>query len=330
VSLPVLVELVRSGLVESTHTGSLVALGPDGGVVLSLGQVDAPVYPRSSNKPLQAVALLESGWEPADDECLALATASHSGLPQHLDVVRRTLSAAGLAEDALGCPAQLPLDEAAAHALLRSGGVASALTMNCSGKHAAMLATCVANGWPTQDYLSADHPVQSAITATLARLAGVRVARVAVDGCGAPQHALTLVGVARAFGVLAAAPDGPAARVAAAMRAHPDLVGGPGREVTRLMEGVPGLVAKDGAEGFFAAGLPDGAGAAVKVADGANRASHLLLVAALRALGATEPVLDELASSPVLGGGRPVGELRASPELLDAVPPARAVVGPVG
>ena len=318
-SLPVLVELVRSGLVESTHTGSLVALRADGSVALGLGRVDVPVYPRSSNKPLQAVALLEAGWQPADDQCLALATASHSGLPRHLEVVRRTLSAAGLTEDALGCPAQLPLDEGAAHDLLRGGGAASPLTMNCSGKHAAMLATCVVNGWPTEGYLALEHPVQVAITQTLVRLADEPVEHIAVDGCGAPQHALTLVGVARAFGALAAATSGSSGRVAAAMRAHPDLVGGPGREVTRLLEGVQGLVTKDGAEGYFAAGLADGSGAAVKVADGANRASHLLLVAALRALGATGPVLDELSTSPVLGGGGPVGELRGSAALAGAV-----------
>jgi len=153
----------------------------------------------------------------------------------------------------------------------------------------------------------------------VAQRAGEPVEHVAVDGCGAPQHALTLVGVARAFGALASSTSGAQGRVAAAMRAHPDLVGGPGREVTLLLEGVDGLVAKDGAEGYFAAGLPDGSGAAVKVADGANRASHLLLVAALRALGATAPVLHELATSPVLGGGRPVGELRGSEQLLGAV-----------
>ena len=322
-SLPVLVELVRSGLVESTHAGSVLALRPDGSVALSLGHVDRPIYPRSSNKPLQAVALLDAGWQPADDECVALATASHSGLPQHLEVVRRTLSEAGLTEDALGCPAQLPLDEGAAHELLRSGGQASPLTMNCSGKHAAMLATCVAKGWPTGGYLALDHPVQMAITGTVERLAGEPVQHIAVDGCGAPQHALTLAGAARAFGALAAAGSGTAGRVAAAMTAHPGLVGGPGREVTRLLEGVPGLVTKDGAEGYFAAGLPDGSGAAVKVADGASRASHLLLVAALRALGRTDPVLDELATSPVLGGGRPVGELRGSRELLEAVQTGR-------
>jgi len=319
VSLPVLVELVRSGLVESTHTGSLVALRADGSPALALGRVDRPVYPRSSNKPLQAVALLEAGWAPVDEQCVALATASHSGLPRHLDVVRRTLAAAGLTEQALGCPSQLPLDEAAAHDLLRSGAGASPLTMNCSGKHAGMLATCVANGWSTADYLSLDHPVQTAITRSIIGLAGEPVEHVAVDGCGAPQHALTLVGVARAFGALASSTSGAQGRVAAAMRAHPDLVGGPGREVTLLLEGVDGLVAKDGAEGYFAAGLPDGSGAAVKVADGANRASHLLLVAALRALGATAPVLHELATSPVLGGGRPVGELRGSEQLLGAV-----------
>ena len=311
---PVVVELVRSGVVESVHAVTVLALRADGTPALSLGDVDVPVFPRSSNKPLQAVGLLDAGWSPPDDACLALATASHSGLPSHLDVVRRTLSAAGLDEQALACPAMLPLDVEAAHALIRGGGAATALTMNCSGKHAAMLATCVANGWPTDGYLSADHPVQQAITATLERMAGERVAHVAVDGCGAPQHALTLIGLVRAFAALATQ-DGAAARTAEAMRAHPDLVGGPGREVTRLIEGVPGLVAKDGAEGVFAAALPDGAAAAVKVADGATRAAVPALVGALRALGVRAAVLDDLGTAPVLGGGVPVGELRPTPLL---------------
>ena len=306
---PVLVELVRSGVVESVHAVTVVALRPDGSPALALGDVDAPVFPRSSNKPLQAVGLLDAGWSPPDEECVALATASHSGLPMHLEVVRRTLHAAGLDESALGCPAMLPLDLEAAHALIRGGGEATPLTMNCSGKHAAMLATCVSNGWPTEGYLSADHPVQQAITATLERLAGEPVPHIAVDGCGAPQHALTLTGLARAFAALATG-DGSSRRTAEAMRAHPDLVGGPRRDVSRLIEGVPGLVAKDGAEGVFAAALPDGAAAAVKVADGANRAAVPALVGALRALGVQAAVLDELATAPVLGGGVPVGELR--------------------
>ena len=213
--------------------------------------------------------------------------------------MRRTLAAAGLDEGALGCPAMLPLSEPAAHALLRSGGAASPLTMNCSGKHAAMLATCVARGWPTAGYLDASAAVQRALTGTLERLAGEPVVHVAVDGCGAPQHALTLRGLA-----------------AAAMTARPDLVGGSGREVTDLMAGIPGLVAKDGAEGVFAAALPDGSAVAVKVADGATRAAVPLLVVGLRALGVQGEVLERLATTPVLGGGVPVGELRPVEGLL--------------
>ena len=314
---PVLVEVVRSGVVESVHRASLLALGADAAPVLSLGEVDTPVFPRSSNKPLQAVGLLEAGWSPPDEQALALATASHSGEAVHLEVVRRTLAAAGLDESDLRCPALLPLSEPAAHALLRSGGEATSLTMNCSGKHAAMLATCVARGWPTEGYLDPAHPVQRALTTTIERLAGERVAHVAVDGCGAPQHALTLQGLARAFRGLATG-DGACARTACAMREHPELVGGTGREVTDLMVGVPGLVAKDGAEGVFAAALPDGAAVAVKVADGSARAAVPVLVAGLRALGVDAPVLDRLGRAPVLGGGVPVGELRPSAALPTA------------
>ena len=149
-SLPVLAEVVRSGHVESTHVGSVLAVDAGGTTVLALGEVDRPVFPRSTNKPLQAVGVLRAGWRPTDDEELALATASHSGEQVHLAVVRRVLAGAGLAESDLGCPPGLPLSEPAAHALLARGGHATPLTMNCSGKHAAMLACSVANGWPTR------------------------------------------------------------------------------------------------------------------------------------------------------------------------------------
>lgn len=286
-------------------------MGPDGSTLLAVGEVHRPIFPRSSNKPLQTVGLLEAGWQPADPEQVALATASHSGTAEHLVVVRRMLAGAGLDPGALQCPAQLPLDEREAHALLARGEQPSPLTMNCSGKHAAMLACAVARGWPTTSYLDRDHPAQVAIRAWIEELAGEPVRHVAVDGCGAPQHALSLRGLARAYGALVRS-GGP---VAEAMRAHPHLVGGPERDVTRLMRAVPGLVAKDGAEGVYAAALPGGPALALKVEDGAARARMPILVAVLRRLGIQSADLDELATTPVLGGGRVVGEVRAAAAL---------------
>ena len=275
--------------------------------MLALGEVDRPVFGRSSNKPLQVFGLLAAGWTPHDERHIAVATASHSGEQGHLAVVRVVLVAAGLEDDALLCPPMRPLSEAAAADLLGRGEQATRLTMNCSGKHAAMLATAVGRGEPTGTYREQDHPVQRAITAAVEELAGERVAQVAVDGCGAPQHALTLRGLARAFSRLARDP------VADAMRAHPFLVGGTGRDVTTLMERVPGLVAKDGAEGVYAAALPDGSAVALKIADGAARARMPVLVHALGVLGVTG--LDDLGTLPVLGGGEQVGEVRIRPGL---------------
>ena len=280
-------------------------------MALAVGVVDRPVFPRSANKPLQAVGLLDCGWLPAPDAELAIATASHSGEPRHVALVHRLL--ADLTEDDLGCPPQLPLGEAAATAVLAGGGGPTRGQMNCSGKHAAMLATCVARGWPTGRYLEPDSPLQSALTRAVERLAGEPVRHLAVDGCGAPQHALTLTGVARAYrGLVLAAPGSAERRTADAMRRHPELVGGTGRDVTLLMEGLPGLLAKDGAEGVYAAAVPDGSAVALKIDDGTARARVPVLVAALRALGATADVLDALATLPVLGGGRPVGEVRVA------------------
>jgi L-asparaginase II len=287
-----------------------VALRPDGSVALALGDIERPWFPRSSNKPLQAAALLAAGWLPDTAQQVALASASHSGEPGHLDVVRSMLADLAL----LGCPPDLPLSVEAARAVLAAGGGPTRLAMNCSGKHAAMLATCLANGWPTAGYLEPTHPVQRAVRGDVERLAGEQVRHVAVDGCGAPQHALTLTGLAHAYTRLALG-DGPERQVAEAMRTHPWYVGGTGRDVTRLMEGIPGLVAKDGAEGVYAAALPDGSSVALKISDGAARARTPVLVAALRVLGCDAPVLDELATTPVLGGGRPVGEVRVAGDL---------------
>jgi L-asparaginase II len=305
----VLVEAVRSGFVESRHHGSLVLLAADGTVEASLGTTDVPVLPRSSNKPMQAVAMLRAGLD-LDGPLLALAAASHSGESFHLDGVRTILSGAGLDESALQTPADYPVDEAEKLDYVRGGGVPARIAMNCSGKHAAMLATCVVNDWPVDTYRDPGHPLQRAIAAVLEELGGEKVAATTVDGCGAPAFGISLLALARAFRRIALANDGPEHRVAEAIRQNPQWLGGSRRDVTVLLAGVPGLIAKDGAEGVYAAALPDGRAVAIKVEDGASRARPPLMAAALRRLGVAAPVLDELARTPLLGGGQPVGELR--------------------
>ncbi len=309
--LPVVAEVTRSGFVEGHHHGSVVVLAPDGSALLSVGRPDLPVLPRSANKPLQVVGMMRAGLD-GDDELLAVAASSHSGADRHLAQVRRLLVTAGLSPDLLANTPGLPLDETALRTVLAAGGQPDRLHQNCSGKHAAMLVTAARSGWPTEGYLAPDHPVQQAIRAAVEDLAGERVAHTAVDGCGAPLFALTLTGLARAFARLTtAAPGTPECRVADAMRAHPDLVGGSGRDVTALMRSVPGLLAKDGAEGVYAAALPDGTAVALKIDDGAGRARSPVLVAALRASGVAVEVPDDLAAGPVLGHGRQVGVVRA-------------------
>jgi L-asparaginase II len=307
----VLAEVVRSDFVESCHRGSVVALDADGSELWRVGDPDRPVFPRSSNKPMQAVGMLRAGLQ-LDGELLALASASHSGEAFHLDGVRRILAGAGLDESALRTPPDYPVDEQEKAAFIRAGLAPSPIAMNCSGKHAAMLATCVANGWPLVSYPAPDHPLQQALHDTVADLAGEDIAAVGVDGCGAPVFALTLPGLARSFSRIATAPAGTAeARVAAAIRAHPKWVGGTRRDVSTLIATVPGLIAKDGAEGVFAVALPDGRAVALKIDDGAQRARPAVMVAALRRLGVDVSGLDDLATTPLFGGGRRVGEIRS-------------------
>lgn len=315
----VLLEATRGALVESRHRGNLVLLDADGSVAAALGDVDRVVYPRSSLKPLQAAAMVASGWA-GSVPSVALAAASHEGEEMHLLGVRETLRAAGLTPDALGCPADLPMGRAPMQAWLAAGNGPERICHNCSGKHSAMVATCVAAGWPVATYRELGHPLQQAIVARIGSLCGTPVAASSVDGCGAPAHALPLISLARGFARVASAAAGSAeGRVAAAMRAHPELVGGTGRVVTELMAEVPGLVAKDGAEGVWAAALPDGRAFAVKVADGASRALPPLLAAAVRCWGFDGPAVQRWSAVPVLGGGEPVGALRWSPELRAAL-----------
>ena len=306
-------EVVRSGFVESVHHGSAVVLDPDGHVIVAVGDVDTPMFARSSNKLAQAAAMVSAGLD-LDGELLALGAASHSGEDFHLDGVRRILARAGLDESALQNTPDLPYDAQERTAWIAAGRERSSLAQNCSGKHAAMLATCVAAGWDLGTYRDPDHPLQVAIAATLGRLGGEPVSATGVDGCGAPVMAISLTALARSFAALAVAPaDTPEGKVASAVRAHPEYVGGTRRDVTRLMQAVPGLIAKDGAEAVYAAALPSGHSAAIKIADGGERARPVVMREALRAVGVEPSAIEFLADAPVLGHGEPVGAVRALP-----------------
>ena len=298
------------------HRGSLVVLGADGEVLAAHGAVDRPVLPRSSNKPVQATAMLAAGWVPRSAEELAIGAGSHSGEDGHRELAASMLDAAGLTPDALGCPPALPSDERERARWLAGGREPDRLAMNCSGKHAAMLSACVAAGWPTEGYLERDHPLQQAIEARLGEAAGEPVTAVVVDGCGAPQHALTPIGLARGVLSLVEAPQGSRDRsVADAMRAHPWLVAGTGREDTDLMSAVPGLLVKGGADGVHVAALPGRGAVALKLDDGGDRGRTPALCAGLRVLGVPAEVLARWSLIPLSGGDGVVGQVRPSAAL---------------
>lgn len=314
----ILVHVVRSGFVEGHHRGSVVALSSDGAVDWARGDVDGPMYPRSCNKPLQAAAMLRLGLD-LDGDLLALAAASHSGEPFHIEGVRRILAGAGLDESDLRTPLDYPLDEDAHAAAIRAGRPKSSIAMNCSGKHAAMLATCVVNGWDRATYLDPTHPVQEAIAETFSELTGVAIQSVGVDGCGAPLLSTSLTGLAAAFRALATAAEGtPERRVAEAIRSFPEFVSGTRRDEAALLRAIPGAIAKAGAEGCYAVALADGRAVALKIDDGSGRARPVVMAAALRRLDIDRVAgvdADGVAATGVtllLGGGVPVGELRSS------------------
>ena len=317
VSLPVVAEVVRSGFVEGHHHGSVVALDTGGAVDWSVGDVASAVLPRSCNKPLQALGMVRLGLD-LEPELLALACASHSGEDFHVAGVRRILAQGGLDESALQTPPDHPLDDAARDAVIRGGGEKQPVLMNCSGKHAAMLLTCVVNGWDTATYREPDHPLQQAIADSFSALTGEPVEVVAVDGCGAPLLSASLTGLARGFRTLAVADDGPERRVADAIRDHPAYVSGSTRDERALLTAIPGAIGKAGAEACYAVALPDGRAFALKADDGYPRVRPVLMAAALRRSGVdTEPGVDTEAVNAtgrveLLGGGVPVGEIRAT------------------
>jgi len=305
-----LARLVRNGFVESIHYGSLLISGSDGHPVVSIGEVSRPIFPRSSVKPFQAIAMVRQGLA-LPSQLLALAAASHSGSAMHIAAVREILADAGLDEGALQCPPDRPYGQNERVAY----GVAapSRIVHNCSGKHSSMLATCIINGWPIDTYRDPNHPLQLAVRAELEAAAEEEVAAVGVDGCGAPLFAISLSGLARAFTKLARSQDAAFKQVSSAMRSHPEMVGGEKRFTTELMRSVPGLLVKEGAEGVEAAVDQFGNAIVFKITDGSMRAIPPILVEALKRIGIDQPALTDLAKVQVFGGNEVVGQVEALP-----------------
>jgi L-asparaginase II len=299
----------RNGVDESLHHGAAVVLATDGSVSASTGDPEVAIYPRSALKPFQASAMVRSGLD-LPHRLLAVVAASHSGEQRHLDAVVEILDRHGLTvADLANTPAR-PYGAAPRRAALLGRIEPSSLQQNCSGKHAGMLATCRVNGWPIADYLNPSHPLQVAIVAEIERLtARPSVEHVGVDGCGSPTHVMALVDVAQALRSMMLERS----NVVAAMSASPGFVGGIDRDVTLWMETVPGLAAKDGADGVIVLALPDGRAAAAKIASGSDAARQTLTVELLRRLGVdvdAHPMVLQRVAIPVLGHGKPVGEYR--------------------
>ena len=301
----VLAQLVRSGLVESTHSGYLIIIGPDGSELLTLGDVDAEMYPRSAIKSLQAAAMVRLGLE-LNDEQLALVCASHGGTDRHQAVALEILKSAGLSESDLQNTPDRPLDRKARIAF--GAKPATSLAANCSGKHAGMLATCVANGWDVKTYRDANHPLQVAIANEIEKLTGKSINRTSVDGCGAPLFSMSTRSIAVAARKMRIGNDPVFNRVINACLKHPEMILAEGAFDTRMMRAVPGLLVKGGAESVMLASLADGSAIAWKISDGANRANGPMMKAALAKLGIT--IEGEFVD--VLGGGTVVGSLSAT------------------
>jgi L-asparaginase II len=293
-SNPALVEVVRGGLVESRHNGAVAVADVAGRLIFALGDVERPVYPRSAIKALQALPLIESGA--ADRygfgaEELALACASHSAEPAHVETAARMLARAGLDAGALKCGAHWPIHQPSAQALARSGSVASALHNNCSGKHAGFLCAACAMEVDPASYVEAAHPVQREVRAALESLTGIALAQdiCAIDGCSVPTWAVPLGALARGFARFASGEGlGPerakaAARLRAACAEKPWHVAGTGRFCTEIMRAFGARVfVKTGAEGVYCAALPEqGLGIAVKCDDGAGRAAEVMMAATI-------------------------------------------------
>jgi len=291
-SNPVLVEVVRGTLTESRHRGAVAVMDADGASVVALGEVAAPVYPRSAVKPLQALPLVESGaaerFDLGDAE-IALACASHGGEAAHVEVAQRMLGRAGLTGAALECGAHWPSHQPSAQALARAGGAATALHNNCSGKHAGFLCVACASGVEHRGYVAVHHPVQREVRAALEGLTGAGLSedQCGIDGCSIPTFAVPLAALAHGFARFGTGLGLPpararaAARIRAACAAQPFFVAGTGRFCTEVMKRFgERVLVKTGAEGVFCGALPEqGLGIAVKCDDGGTRAAEVTMAA---------------------------------------------------
>ncbi len=325
---PLTVEVTRGGMVESRHRGAAVVMDAKGNAVHAWGEIERNVYPRSAIKPLQALALVETGAAEAfgvTDAELTLASASHYGQSERTDAILAWLERIGLGADDLECGAHEPLDPETAKARVRAGESSGAADNNCSGKHVGMLTTAKHLGEETAGYTRPGHPVQQRLRAILTDMGGADLSQApeGTDGCGIPVFGMPLSAMARAMARMAdtngleAGRADAAGRIVAAMTANPMLVSGRGRFDTIAMEAANGAFAvKTGAEGMHGAILPGlGLGVAVKIDDGARRAAQVAMAAILDHLG----VLDEEAKkalagfleTPVLNArGERVGEIR--------------------
>ena len=305
----VLLEVVRNEMVESIHNGHLLILDSSGNDLLKLGDVDELIYPRSAVKSLQASAMLRAGLKLTGPQ-LALACASHAGSQAHLDVALSILRGAGVDENALRNTPDKPLDPKERAAW--GDKAPTSLAANCSGKHSAMVATCVTNGWDLESYKKADHPLQRAIAAEFEKLSGEKITKVGVDGCGAALFAISLRALANAVRNLTLSNEPIHQEVVNACRDNPVMVSGIGRLPTLLMQKVPGLFVKDGAEGVMIMSTPKGEVIVWKMSDGSQRGNSPLSIATLSHLG----ISVDLERENVMGDGQVVGEIRASKLVL--------------
>ena len=300
----ILAEVTRSGVVESQHSGHVVLLNADGTILLSLGNPQAPIFPRSTIKAIQASAMIRSGLT-LEPRLLALVAASHSGAKMHQEGALEILASVGLNENALLNATDKPLGEEERRAW--GSQPPTSLAQNCSGKHSGMLATCVINNWPLDSYLDPSHPLQIACRTELETLAQEKVSLTSIDGCGAPLFMLSLNGLARAIHNITVSQDPIHQEVLQACRDYPEMVAGEGRLTTRMMREIPGLFMKEGAEGVEVGSLADGSTFVFKIDDGSWRAFGPLVVAALEKFGISATPEE----TPIYGGNKVVGSIRA-------------------